>query len=425
MIFNKKYDFTLTANYLFVVYAFFISISMDITRDIFTLILILFFLSGNIKDKLLFAIKDKVVQAFLAFYIIHFIWMIGSQSIEVAQYKVSSLRYMLYIIIYITMIRSDFVYKILNGFLFGIFFNEIISYLMFIGIKIPFLPYQTTGFANVPFALSYTQYSILLSISMGVMLYLILTYRQNIYMNILYGFFFVSSSTNIFIIESKLGYGLYFISIVTVLIFFVIRNKKYNMILFTLSLAFFGYLFAYNFSSVFQVRVNGFVLDAKSALISDNYSTSTGARVGFYHYGFEIFKNNTLFGVGTGDHINEFIKFIKEKEDDQNNFAGMTGALDLSGSGNLHSEYLDASLQFGILGLLLFLNIFYQIMVYDTKNDNIKVINILLPTILLVVSTVSLVFGYSMLGKMFTLLTALTLNKYSDIDVNKVKYDNE
>lgn len=424
MILNKQYDFTLMANYLFVAYAFFISISGDITRDIFTLILILFFLSGNIKDKLLFAIKDKVVQAFLAFYIIHFIWMIGSQSIEVALYKVSNLRYMLYIIIYITMIRSDFVYKILNGFLFGIFFSEIISYLMFAGIRIPFLPYQNTGFANVPFALSYTQYSVLLSISLGLILYAILMYRQNIYMNILYGFFFASSSINIFIIESKLGYGLYFISILTVLIFCIIRNKKYKIILFGLSLAFSGYLLAYNFSSTFQARANGFFLDAKSALFSGNYTTSTGARVGFYVYGSEVFKNNTLFGVGTGDHIDEFIKFIKTTEHNQRNIDGMTGALDLSGSGNLHSEYLDASLQFGILGLLLFLNIFYQIMIYNNKNDTMKVINILLPIILLVVSTVSLVFAYSMLGKMFTLLTALALNKYSDFAVNKVKYSN-
>lgn len=408
----KKLDISLLANYLFVAYAFFISISNSASQFIFTIILILFFIQGDFKNKLIFALHNKVIQAFLLFYLMHFLWAIFSENFTIAQYKFSNFRYIIYIAIYIVMIRSDFVYKILSGFIFGIFFSEIVSYLMFYGIRLPYIHYSGGGL-NVPFMLSYTQYSIVLSISLGIILYAILSVKQHPWMKALYILFFLSSSSNIFIIESKLGYGLYALSIMTVAVIVLFHTKKYWMFPLGLLLVFLGYLFAYNLSPIFHERVNGFFGETKLAVEQSNYQTSTGARVGYYVYGHEVIIDN-LFGVGTGDHVDAFIEYMKKAESNQENITAMMSSLDLSGSGNLHSEYLDISMQFGLIGLIVFLNIFYQSFIYKNEDNYMKAINILFTVILLVVSTVSLIFAYSMIGKMFTLLTALTLKLYQD-----------
>ncbi|MBL4706831.1 MAG: O-antigen ligase family protein [Flavobacteriales bacterium] len=259
---------------------------------------------------------------------------------------------------------------------------------------------------------SYTQYSTVLAISMGILLYSIVTIKQNIFLKLLYILFFISASSNIFIIQSKLGYGLCALSIIIVSILVILKHKKYWMIPVSLGLIIGGYFLAYNLSGTFHQRVNGFFNETTVAIEKQNYHTSTGTRVGFNKYGYELFKENSLFGVGTGDHISEFLSYILEEEKNKANYDCMKRNLDSGKSGSLHSEFLDNSLQFGIIGLLVFFNIFYQLVKYPNKDHYLKVVQILFVIILLAVSSVSVIFIYSKIGKIFTLLAAITLKLY-------------
>ncbi|QOY51420.1 O-antigen ligase family protein [Candidatus Sulfurimonas baltica] len=408
---SKQNEFTLYANYLLVAYAFFLPIYASTTRTIFSVIVVLFLLSGNIKEKFLFAIKDKVVLAFVLFYFMHLVWMLGSQHIDIASYKLANFRYILYIILFVAIIREDFIYKILAGFILGIFFSEIISYLMLMGIHIPYLQYSGGG-TNVPFMSSYTQYSTVLSISMGILLYGIITIRQHISLKLLYVFFFISASSNIFIIQSKLGYGLYAISILVVTAMITIKHKKYWMIPISIVLIIGGYILAYSLSNTFHQRVNSFFNETAAAVEKENYHTSTGTRIGFHKYGYDLLQESLLFGFGTGDHQYEFLEYIKVVENDKSNYNSMKNNLDSGSGGSLHSEFLDNSLQFGIIGLVIFLNIFYQLLKYQVNDYYLKIVQVIFVVILLATASVNMIFLFSKIGKIFTLLSALTLKLY-------------
>ena len=65
LYFNLKYNSVLLANYFLIFYAFFLPISKDISNIAFIIVIILFFVDGNIKNKLKFALKDKVVFSIL------------------------------------------------------------------------------------------------------------------------------------------------------------------------------------------------------------------------------------------------------------------------------------------------------------------------------------------------------------------------
>jgi O-antigen ligase len=403
--------FVVLANYLMVVYAFSLPIYSSVSRTLFTFILILFLLSGNIREKLFFALKNKVVKAFLLFYFIHLVWMVSSEHIDLALSKLDHYRYILYIIIYVTIIKKDFIFKILSGFILGVFFSEIVSYLMLFDIRIPFLIYTGYG-ANVPFLTSYTTYSMLLSMSMGILLFGIITLKQNNWLRLLYILFFISASSNIFIIQSKLGYALYSVSILTVTALIIVKYKKFYMLPVSLTLIFTGYFIAYNTSDTFHQRVNAFFNETQAAVEVQNYTTSTGTRIGFNKYGYELILKKPIFGQGTGDHIAAFLKYAKDKEPNQANYNSFYRNTNNGTNTGLHNEFLDIPLQFGIVGLLIFLNIFYQLYRYKSSEPYMKAVQIISITILLSASTIGGLWDFSKIGKIFTLLSALTLTLY-------------
>jgi O-antigen ligase len=194
----------------------------------------------------------------------------------------------------------------------------------------------------------------------------------------------------------------------------IIKHKKYWMLPVSLGLIVGGYAAAYNLSSIFHERVNGFFNQTQAAVTDKNYATSTGTRVGYNLYGYDLFLENPIFGVGTGDHIEEFLNYIKKVETNLANYNSMAYSVSNGADGSLHSEFLDNILQFGIIGLLIFLNIFYQLFRYPYDDHYMKVVQVIFIVILLAVSTVSLIFLYSKIGKIFTLLSALTLKVYHD-----------
>ena len=80
--FILKNNSVLLTNYLIIGYAFFLPLSKNISNVFFTLVIVLFFLNGNIKDKIRFSLKDKVVVSILAFVLMHIVWLMGTEHFE-------------------------------------------------------------------------------------------------------------------------------------------------------------------------------------------------------------------------------------------------------------------------------------------------------------------------------------------------------
>jgi len=402
-----KASIEILTNYFLIVYAFLLPVSTHYSKTIFIFILIGFLFTSNFQKKVIDVLRNRLVQAFLLFYLIHFLWFFGSDNLLIAKFKILDFRYILYIIIFATVIKEQYKEKILNGFIFGILFSEIVSYLMFFNILPDYITVKAYS-TNVPFMQSYTQYAVILSLSLGLMIYKIINGNTSIITKTLYSFFFLSASTNIFIIDSKLGYGLYSISILTVILFIFRKKISKKIIFFTFLLIGTTYILAYSNSSIVKSKVYSIKHGLVNAYEKQEYQGSVGLRIGWWIYSYDVFKNNILFGVGTGDHLDEVKKIV---DLDTKNKAALSVALTSGGNGSLHSEYLDNLIQFGLIGLFVFLNIFYSIYKTSSTNSTIELLKYLLLIIFLTNSTVSLIFIHSTLGKIFILLSALLVSQ--------------
>lgn len=410
----KKFDPALFANYLLIAYAFFLPISHKMASILMIFIVLFVLFSGNLKERFMSVVRDNIIIAFLLVYFMHLVWMIGSEHIDTALFKLKEFKYLLYIIPIAMILKKEFIPKILGAFVMAMFFSTALSYAMHFGLALPFDVFRTNVPSNphqynVPFMESYTQYSTVLSIAIGIALYQLLRHHgMNIYARVLYASFFITASLNLFILGSRIGYLLYALSIFVVLTW-AFKKQFIKITLAGFLIALTGYITAYTTSELFHKRSIAAVNDIRMVM-EGNLVSSLGARIGYYIYSYDEINEHWLFGVGTGDHVAAVNQQIQLHETDPRNVSGLISNINSGHNASLHSEYLDTFVQFGLIGLLLFLNLFYQIYRYPKRDDFLKMIQLLMISIMLFVSLGSIIFISADIGKIFVLLIALTLN---------------
>ncbi|MFZ2969235.1 MAG: O-antigen ligase family protein [Sulfuricurvum sp.] len=403
----KSWDSSLYANYVLMAFAFFLPISHHITSIMMDIMVILLLLSGNLKERFREVTRDKIVIAFILMYSIHAFWMIGSEHLHIALLKLKEFMYLLYIIPIAMVLQKEFVLKVLGSFLVAMFFSELVSYGMSFGIVFPFVKVGIA--ANVPFMEFYTQYGTVLSITLGIILYQLLTNETLTKgMKLFSLFFFISASTNIFIVASRIGYGLYAISIVTVLML-VYKRQVLKLALYGGMVIILGYLVAYSSSPLFRIRMAAAINDVQ-LMQQGHFDTSLGARAAFHYYSYDVIKEHLFFGVGTGDHIALVEHELLTRESDKQEAQGIARNIQSGHNASLHSEYLDTFVQFGFIGLLVFFNLFYQIYRYAQKDHFLKMIQYLMVVLMLFESIGTVIFIQSDVGMVFMFLMAVTIN---------------
>jgi len=409
---QKRVDLLL--NYLFVIYAFTLPMAFDTEKLILKLIFILFLFSGNLKEKLFFTLQNRIFQAMLLFLSLYALWMLGSEHKELAWQKIKMLSSYIFLFpIFITSIQEEFKEKILNSFILAIFLSELISYTMMFGIHFSFLKY--TGYGNnVPFFYTYSQYVLLIILSLGLVLYKLLTHETKSKVQIiLYSLFFITSTINIFMLDSKLGYGLYLLTIFIVVLF--ISRKKLSIIkIFGLfNAVIIVYLVVFNFNHAFQNQIKKITSNIDLAYSQHTFNGPTGKRLAWNYYGFQVYKeNNPLFGVGTFDHIALTIEKIKptipKKYDKNHNLLEFDNKM-MPVMATLHNEYLDHLVQFGPVGLLVLFYLFFTIYKAPTTSPSLKLLKYLLLINIILYSFVNYFFILTQLAKIFFFLIALTI----------------
>ena len=245
-------------------------------------------------------------------------------------------------------IRKDFTYKILSGLLFGIFFSEIISYLIYFDL-IPHCFYLNnnkiycaTPDNPTPF-LNHVSYGIILSFVISVLFYKILTttnYKAKEFLFI--SFFFTTISINLFLQASHAGYILFFTSILFILMYIY----RYKIIKF--------------FIPIFLL-------------------------FGLWYYSTKVIQDNFWFGVGTGDVMDELKTYTKNTD------------LSIRSLKDPHNEFLDFFMKFGILGFVLIIYLFFKLL--TIKNDG-KLLDFILKVTALIMF-ISMLQGVYLKGWMF------------------------
>lgn len=357
---------TLWMNHLLVVYAFLIPISHRGTEKIFIILLFLFLIRRNYIFYLKEAFSNKIVQAIIIFILINIVWLIETDDFIEAQKTISGLKYYLYLIVFLAFLDKNFSFRVMYAFVLGMLFSEFISYLIHFSIlpaKLEIsntLIYKTKNYDPTPF-LHHSMYNVLISIAIGITLLNLLTNKNKWFIKLISIFFIITASINLTLVGGRIGYITYIVSILTVLIL-IYKKKIIKIFIPVLCMISIFYFLAYNYSSTFKQRIDYSIKNAQS-LLSDkpNFKSSEGYRIGAWIYSFEVIKDNFIFGTGTGDGMLE----LRNQTPPNLKYIGKYLL-------HIHNEYIKVFLEFGIIGFIAFLNIFYQIFRYNIEDDNLK-----------------------------------------------------
>lgn len=414
---NYQEKITLLINYMLIIYAFLLPFNTHLSNKLFQFIAILFLFSGNLKEKLLFALKNRVVQALTLFYLMYLVLSYNSHHFDWIVWKLKEFKYLFYIIIFLTVVEQNFKKRILNAFILSVLVSEALSYLMYFNVPLHFV--KITGYGNlVPFFYTYSQYVLLILIVVSVLFYRILKNDfQNIFIRTGHYLAFIFSSVLVFLLDSKLGYILFFILVTT--IFFSTKKHLFKIRYIAaaaVSTVLIGAL-AFKFSSTFEHRATNMYNQFHDAITKDKFTGSTGTRLAWNILGMKIFMQHPLLGVGGFNHIDLAVEKIKNLEisQEEKNWLLVFENKITPQMQTLHNEYLDHLIQFGIIGLVLLLNIFYSI--YKDKpqqDEELQVLKISMLSIFMIYCFVNYFFVLSQLGIIFFLLISLTLTSFNE-----------
>jgi O-antigen ligase len=410
---NNQDLLTLWMNNLLVVYSFLLPISQTIKSTVFSVMVLLFFLRGNVLTHLQASLSNKVVLSFVFLFLAYVIGLLWTEDMSAGLSAVKSIKYGLYLILFYAIIDGRYIDKIIGAFILGMLVSELTSYGMIFGLmpwKFEFggiLFYQAYAVGDPSPFLHHIHYGVALAFT-------VLLLGQKIYFNnytkvtkIFMSLFILTATTNIFVTGGRTGYLTFFLLIVVLSIFYL---RKFAIAAFVAIILVF--ITAYNLSPIFHVKV----LETKNSLVqvieNKDFNSSLGIRAGLYYYASDIIKINPFFGVGTGDSLNEILK-ISPKEWSENNFIA-----------HEHNQYLSILVKLGAAGLLVFLNIYYQIFKYKQEEKDLRFIMIF-STLAIAFGILTTQFNLRFFLPLWVVMLAITLINRKRVTIQNIKLDDK
>ena len=367
----SSFNLEKTYQFLLIALAFFMPLTVFGGNLIILLIVFLWLISGNYKEKFDAIIQSKLLLASIAFFSLHVVGLLWTNDLEWGIHIVRKMWYffLLFPILYTIVIKEN-IYKYIGSFLLAICFTEILSFLVWFELIEPFKNARVDN--PTPF-MSHITYNVILAFAIYLVLHRLIIQKDMGKIQIfLYSFFASSMSFNMFITQGRAGQVAFFV-ILGILIFQFFSFNKIKAALTTFFLIPVIFFSAYQISPIFSDRVDSGISDFRN--YSQHKWSSIGYRITFATYSWEIVKNNPLIGVGTGDFPQEYKKINMAKTPNMNNAT------------NPHNMYILVTTQLGFLGLISFLSIFYFQFkaAFHSKNALTRDIGFALPIMFLVI----------------------------------------
>jgi len=267
------------ANHLIVIFAFSVPTLVHVRRVSIALIILLFLVRGRIIQRMLAVMRDPLVASFAIYFCVHVLWLLGSDEAMMARKAVHDASFLLFVPLFASFLDKRYVARVAGAFVLGMVVSAAVSYGLFFGMPPSWLHNGTMGTASNPTPLwHHVHYGYMLATVSALILYELLTTKTGDLKTILSVLVFSILSINVFIIEARTGYVLYFILVVMA----VVSSFKYKvlkplLVLFVLVPVMFTVI--YSSVDVFKKRVDMTVKSSESLVSDKNYNTSIGARV--------------------------------------------------------------------------------------------------------------------------------------------------
>ena len=391
-------------SYLLMLTAFFLPLTVFGGNLFAVLIFLLWLVKADFKTDF-YRLKDnKLVIAVLLYLLVHVVALLWTADIESGLWTLKKQLKFLFIPIFMLFVKREHVKYYILAFLASMSLSEIWSY----GIFFQLLPLYGGATLIDPIPLmSHITYNPFLAIAIYLLSYYVLfDHSINRSKKVIYSFFIITMSINMFITGGRAGQVMYFAMLVILIFQYFPKNafKASSASLFVLVIT--SSTFYLN-SKIFSDRVDSAVTEL-SDYKNHTYS-STGMRISSAINSWSIIKEHPVIGVGTGDYKNEFIK------------ASIKNNLKLEDKlviHNPHNMYVLILVQFGLLGLAAILYLFYaQIKIAINSNEEfVKKIGIALPLLYLLIMLSDSYLMVHMTGLLFIFISSFV---YKDYEADK------
>jgi O-antigen ligase len=314
--------------------------------------------------------------------------------------------YYLPIFIIYKYIKKEYISYAISSFLLGMFVSELISY----GIIFSLWKVRLGTPTNPSMFLHHIQYSIFLSFSSIVLFFNGLNEKDK-KIKIIYFLFFTTITTNLFFNVGRTGY-ITFLAGMIISLGKLYKLKFKTFIILFLSITAILLLF-YEKSPNFNTRVHQGISDVYELKEKKNYDTSIGARIALWIAAKNIFTTSPILGVGASEHIHKKDYFARKSTNEEFRF--------LTKIAHFHNSFLEILLQYGIIGLSLFIYILYLISKIPIIEPKIKMFKISILVIFILGSFTDRLFYINSTMSLFALICGLIFAQYKFENTGKHK----
>ena len=372
----KSQNFTLNCaiNYFIVALAFFIPISKAGTSFVEIMLIFLWFIDGNFRSKLNEVRNNKFILTLLSFVLFSLLSVLWSNNTSFALNYIFKYWHFFIIIIIFTSLDKKYLEYIFSAFLASMFISEITSY----GIFFEFWSYKNILPSDPSPFMDHTSYSSYLAFTILILAYRIL-YTQDIWWKIIYGFYFFSSMTNLFVNGGRTGQVIFLLSIIIFL--FVNSKNKIKAVLYGLVVGL--------FSHTFKDRMDYTKFDIERMLASGDYTGAFTSRVALWQIGTISALDNPIIGTGIGDEA-----FATKKDLENIGLGSYVTTKDNYCRVDYHNNFVQYFVQLGAIGLFIILLLYYYLWKLNIKETPYKELKVLF---------IVIYFLWSMVGPTFHL----------------------
>lgn len=368
-------DYSKVLNYIFILYAFSTPFMKEFNRPVAILMLLVWILDGKFQEKIKIAFNSKVFWTFSAFIGFYYLSVFWSDEPRKALSYVNGYAAYLAIVVIFTSIKKEFIPHLLTAFIAGMFLSEIITYGIY--FELWNTTYNEKNFAKeLPTAfMGHGAYSVFLALIIMILINKIIFEKS--YLKYIYIFFFILTFGNLMISGGRIG----IVVLIVTLFIYVLLSFANKIKALVIAMILFASLFvvAYQNISLFQKRVDMAKYDIEQVIIHNNYNTSWGLRYALNMIGLEVIKESPFYGHGVWDNIKERVRVASLPENKEYVILSQWGK-----NTNYHNMYMEIATQLGLLGLILFLSIFYFLAKIEIHNiEYFKYKIIFIPIIML------------------------------------------
>jgi len=385
-------------SWLIVALFFFVSISTAAGSIISALVFIFWIIHRDFKNQFFQIRSNKVAIASLLFFSVHLLGILWSSDLDSGIETILKNWKFLMIPIFMLYIRKEQIRLYINAFLAAIFLSEFLSYLIWFDIIAPILKANKS---NPAVFMSHIVYNPLLAIAIYIVASrLIFEKKSSIYSRFINTLFLLSMVINMFLTGGRTGYILFF-TVIFILSYQYFKDSILKFLIVSIVVATTIFTIAFHSSNIFKDRVNMTVERFKE--YESNPNTSLGKRITFNFNAVNIFLDNPIFGVGTGDLLYEM----------QNSMAKLSPKV--IAPDNPHNNHLMIAIRLGFLGLLSFYWIFFT-QIKSSKhiqNKELARLGIVIPCLFLLASFAESYFSSHVTSLFFSIFSALIFSHNS------------